>query len=78
MLHTTLIASSTEAQPEKVIKVMQQLLRLPQDVGNKIYFMWHDIIANSDSEAAQDYWYQYLNDREREIDDWHGFQSGTE
>ena len=75
MLHTTLIASFTEPQPEKVIKFMQQLLRLPEDVGNKIYFMWHDIIAYSDSTAAQDYWYQYMNDRERENDGWHEFQS---
>jgi hypothetical protein len=66
MLHIILIAPSTETN-----KSFKQLLfHLPEDIGNKIYFMWYDLIDYSDNQAAQNFYYQHQNDIERE-NDWH-------
>jgi hypothetical protein len=44
---------------------MQPLLHLPEDIGNKIYFMWRDAKDFYDNEADEIAAYQFENDRER-------------
>jgi len=49
---------------------MELLLSLPEDIGNKIYFMWHDIKDCSDNEAYDNFIIQHQNDIERHNDSW--------
>ena len=44
---------------------MQLLLHLPEDVRNKIYFMWRDAKDVYDNEADEIAACQFENDRER-------------
>ena len=62
MLHTLLLASFTE--------IMQLLLGLPEDIGNKIYHMWHDIKDYSENEAAEIFEYQHQVDNDRYSEGW--------
>jgi hypothetical protein len=56
-----MIPFSTETNTDLV----QRLLHLPEDIGNKICFMWCDVKDFFDNEADEIAENQFQNDRER-------------
>jgi hypothetical protein len=50
---------------ETTTDLMQRLSDQPEDIGNKIHFVWRDAKDFCDNEAAEIAEHQLLNDRER-------------